>query len=369
MQDTYYLSDRGIQQAVEQGLVRFNPPLEDKQIQPASIDLLLDDIEETFPLQGFEKHWKRREGLWIPAHSEAELRTTQEVSWDIAPLKLKTELRSSMRRLSCYTPVHGLTMRGFQNRIHVEANNPSSIDIQLSPRDKIAQLLFFFFKSDGACLYESGIVEGGEEEKEAKRFERLSALDHGRLVQTRSEALRLLREGYFSVKPYVLFEGSLVKVHAGKTAKVLRHNIDVNFSKKQSIDHAFEDVVLPYRLMPGEHIVVDTRERLKLSPHIGIHFYDRIIGTSRHRLFLEAEDSILSNMPDGWVDPGYEGSFSRQPKTYRPEGVVINPGELLGHGVLIHFPNPVERAYGSAGLGSHYQGQTKTQLTQEPAKR
>ena len=192
-------------------------------------------------------------------------------------------------------------------------------------------------------------------------------LDKGRQVHSNRTAVKLLREGYFSVSPSAKFEKGMLVVHAGTTARVLRRPVRVVLSQKTDISGAFEKVRLPYRLMPGEHIDVDV-EHLKLSKHIGIQFCDYVLGTSRGFSPRTSEqrllaDAWLSDMPDGWVDPGYKGAFSRQPKTMFSEGVVINPGDVLGHGIIVFYPRGVERPYGSAGLGSHYQNAGKTQFT------
>lgn len=369
-EDICYLTDRGIRQALERGLLRFDPPLEDRQIQPASIDLLFDSIEDVVPLahlwpSGRYPSWP--EANQIPKHSDVTLNTTQKMFW--APsLRFKTELRSSLRRLSGHMQIFGWTRIGPENRVLVEMINPGGININLARGDKIAQLLFYYTFSVFAGLYEAGL-KGYE--REAEEFSRVAELDHGRLVATNQEAKRLLLEGYFSVSPEARFEKGRLKVHAGKTIQILRENLTVDFSKKQDISDAFEEVRLPYRLMPGEHVVILTRENLGLSKHVGIHFVDHLAFTGRdlslltHPLEHVAADLPLWCMPDGWVDPGYKGVFTRQPKTYYPKGVVIKKGDVLGHGTIIFFPTGVERPYGSKELGSHYQNASNVKLTQK----
>jgi len=194
-------------------------------------------------------------------------------------------------------------------------------------------------------------------------FEQLRELDHGWTV---TDAHWLHDVWYHAVKPKLETEFHYVVVHAGDTARVLSDPIDVDFAAKQSIAHAFREVKLPYTIKKGDHGVVDTRESFELSDHIGIHFYDNQFGMPRGLTILEGRrpyDFPLGGIPDGGVDPGYCGSFSRQPKTYSP-GMVISLGEVLGHGVLFFFPNGTSRLYGYRELGSHYQNQKETKLTQ-----
>lgn len=367
MEPLFYLTDRGIRQAVERGFLRFDPPLEDRQVQPASVDLFLDSFEGVFRTEAYEGELRRGDGLVIPGQHETTLRATQTIDW-VPPLGFHGELRSSLRRLACYTPVGNIHLDSVPNgsKMLLEVNNQSLIDLVMSPGDKFAQALFTFYKTDDAYFFERDGYDSGGAGQQFARFGELRQLDHGWTVTDECWLRWLHEENYFQVLPEFVNERQLLRVHAGSTARVLRDRICVDFSSRKSIDDAFETVELPYRLMPGEHIVVDTRESLKLSPHVGVHFYDNLLGTTRgitHRSPRQ-RDFPLSCLPDGWVDPGYEGTFSRQPKTLDEEGVVISPGDVLGHGVVIFYPNGVGREYGSEGLNSHYQHQTRTQITQ-----
>ena len=51
------LTDRGIRAAITAGLIKIDPPLEGKQLQPASIDFCLDHIEVDGPSD--ENGWKK----------------------------------------------------------------------------------------------------------------------------------------------------------------------------------------------------------------------------------------------------------------------------------------------------------------------
>ena len=50
------LTDRGIKAAITAGFIKIDPPLEEKQLQPASIDLCLDHIYIDGPAD--ENNWK-----------------------------------------------------------------------------------------------------------------------------------------------------------------------------------------------------------------------------------------------------------------------------------------------------------------------
>lgn len=359
-----FLTDRGIRQALDSGLLKFYPPLEDRQIQPASLDLLLDSVVENFPID--ERCAKPWEGNVLLPNSQVELRTSQRMEF-AQGLGFYTELRSSLRRLSCYTP-SGITMMGEGDHVHVEVYNPGRITVNLARNDKIAQLVFCFSKfSAGASLHKSGF-EGYEAEAEV--HEKLLLLDSGYPVRKSSEARKLLVDGYFAVTPEAKFEKGLLCVHAGDNARVLRQDVVFDFSAKTDLSGLFEEVRLPYRLRPSEHLIVDAVESFELSSHVALQFYGNMVGTRsmispfNHSFERAVADFKLSGRPDGWIDPGYKGAFSRQPKTFFEEGVLIRPGMCLGHGLIIFYPNGVERPYGSQGLNSHYQNATTTDVIQ-----
>lgn len=121
------------------------------------------------------------------------------------------------------------------------------------------------------------------------------------------------------------------------------------------------DISGGYTLSPYDHIVVETRENFALSGYIGIRFWDNLISplvenmqgfsyTEREEVF--AVNANLICLSDGWMDPGYKGGFSRQPKWLT--GRTIRPGDEVGLGQVFYFPKGVEREYGNPELGSQY---------------
>ena len=100
-----------------------------------------------------------------------------------------------------------------------------------------------------------------------------------------------------------------------------------------------------------------------------MRFVDNMIRTPPGDRLDPRSELKLLNMSEGWVDPGYTGCFSRQPKTFQTAGHTIREGDVLGHGLIIFFANGVQRPYGSKELGNHYQSKTKTVLTQGEAKK
>jgi len=359
------LSDRGIKQAVKKGILKFDPELKEEQIQPASIDMFYEkmDSREKIP------HLKRGitpyiEDVLQPGYIY-DLVSTQSmyIKYD---MKVRMDLRSSLRRLGAYIRVPtvmgafgpGTIPYGF--KAGLEVVNPVNISIKLHRGDKIAQLMYVFEAPSESEMKDNNIyfLKGKEEYKE------FLELEHGVIVKDNETARKLAREGYFSVSTGETFKKGFLAIHAGKEAYLVRKSTEVEFGKKNSLDNVLEKVSLPYKLKPGEHIAVEAKENLDLSERIGMQFYNLPLAVTKKELFSGnfMVDGELRGIADGWVDPGYKGAFSRQPKTYYSRGVNIKEGDILGYARLIYFENGVERPYGSKGLGSHYQNADKTVL-------
>ena len=50
------LNNRGIKQAIEKKLLIIDPPMQDKQLQPASLDMCVDSVEDYARIDGGKRH-------------------------------------------------------------------------------------------------------------------------------------------------------------------------------------------------------------------------------------------------------------------------------------------------------------------------
>ena len=92
------LNDKGIKQAVKKGILNFEPKLRDEQIQPTSIDLFyekIDDYEE-IPMYPLKRKNLMKDTLQ-PGYIY-DIETTQLISTK-PDMFLLMDLRSSLRRL------------------------------------------------------------------------------------------------------------------------------------------------------------------------------------------------------------------------------------------------------------------------------
>lgn len=66
---------------------------------------------------------------------------------------------------------------------------------------------------------------------------------------------------------------------------------------------------------------------------------------------------LLIHATAGFIDPGFNGTVTLELKNIGHTPLWLPVGERICQIVLTQLTSPAERPYGSAGLGSHYQGQ------------
>lgn len=104
-------------------------------------------------------------------------------------------------------------------------------------------------------------------------------------------------------------------------------------------------------LYPGEFILATTAERVTLAGYLA----GRLEGKSTlGRLGLAVHSTA------GLIDPGFDGCITLEISNVGPLVLTLQPGDLIGQLTLDYTATACERPYGSAGLGSHYQGQLLT---------
>jgi dCTP deaminase len=104
----------------------------------------------------------------------------------------------------------------------------------------------------------------------------------------------------------------------------------------------------PFILHPGEFILGSTLEWIKLPDDIA----GRIEGkSSLGRL------GLLIHSTAGFVDPGWEGNLTLELSNVSPIPITLYYKMKIGQISFNKMSTPVDNPYGSAKLGSHYQGQ------------
>lgn len=142
------LSDRTIKELIEKGIMQITP-LEDYQVQPASVDLRLGNNflkldENMTELMTLDKEIKytsyNSEELIIPPHSFL-LATTMEYIQLPADITAFVEGRSSIGRMGLFIQNAGWVDPGFKGQITLELYNANSLPIKVSSGRRICQLV------------------------------------------------------------------------------------------------------------------------------------------------------------------------------------------------------------------------------------
>lgn len=142
------LSDKSIKQKLQDGQLVIKP-LEDYQIQPASVDLRLGNSFLKFAVSeamldlskapDYES-WQAQE-IVLGAHCFA-LATTKETIALPTNLTAFVEGRSSIGRMGLFIQNAGWVDPGFQGQITLELYNANNLPIRLQSERRICQLVF-----------------------------------------------------------------------------------------------------------------------------------------------------------------------------------------------------------------------------------
>lgn len=103
-------------------------------------------------------------------------------------------------------------------------------------------------------------------------------------------------------------------------------------------------------LDPGNFILGVTAEHIELK--------DTIVGRLDGRSSL-GRMGLLIHITAGYVDPGWRGRLTLEIANVSPYTLVIRPGQKICQISFMELTSPVQRPYGSMGLGSHYQFQER----------
>ena len=104
----------------------------------------------------------------------------------------------------------------------------------------------------------------------------------------------------------------------------------------------------PFVLHPGEFVLGSTFESVSLPDDLA----GRLEGkSSLGRL------GLLTHSTAGFIDPGFTGHITLELSNVANLPITLWPGMKIGQLCLFRLSSPAERPYGSAEVGSRYQGQ------------
>ncbi len=146
---------------------------------------------------------------------------------------------------------------------------------------------------------------------------------------------------------------SSVDLHLGTTFQVFRNSrypyIDPSREQAGLMEPVEATSEEPFVLHPGEFVLGTTVERIVLPNDIVARLEGK---SSLGRL------GLLIHSTAGYVDPGWDGRLTLELSNVANLPIVLMPGMAVGQISFSQMTTPVDRPYGTPGLGSKYQGQT-----------
>ena len=157
---------------------------------------------------------------------------------------------------------------------------------------------------------------------------------------------------------------SSVDVHLAERFQVFRNSrypyIDPSVEQSGLMEMVTASAEAPFVLHPGEFVLGATVERLVLPDDIVARLEGK---SSLGRL------GLLIHSTAGYVDPGWDGTLTLELSNVANLPIVLTPGMPIGQLSFMRMTTPVERPYGTPGLGSRYQGQVEPTPSRSHLKR
>jgi len=165
---------------------------------------------------------------------------------------------------------------------------------------------------------------------------------------------RLLDEGHIEIDPYdpSLLQPSSVDVRVDRYFRVF-HNarypfIDVKQPQEDLTELVEIDGDTPFILHPGEFVLGSTLERVRLPDDLRAQLDGK---SSLGRL------GLLIHSTAGFIDPGWDGHVTLELSNVANLPITIYYAMKIGQLSFVQLTEPAEAPYGTAELGSKYQGQ------------
>ena len=174
-----------------------------------------------------------------------------------------------------------------------------------------------------------------------------------RVVLSDRTIRRLIDEGRIGIEPFdpSLMQPSSVDVRVDRYFRVFRNSrypyIDVK-SEQEELTELVEVGDEAFILHPGEFVLGSTLERVTLPDDLVARLEGK---SSLGRL------GLLIHSTAGFIDPGWDGHVTLELSNVANLPITIYSGMKIGQLSFVQLSEAAERPYGSAGIGSKYQGQ------------
>jgi dCTP deaminase len=181
--------------------------------------------------------------------------------------------------------------------------------------------------------------------------------------------LRLVNDGHIRIDPWDpgLVQPASVDLRLGDSFRVFHNHRASAIDLRNPPENLTEEVVVGgdegFVIHPGEFCLGRTLEWVELPADI----VARIEGkSSLGRL------GLIVHATAGFCDPGWKGTLTLELNNLTRIPIRLYPGLPIAQLSFMTLDRPAQRPYGSAGLGSHYQGQraaTESRYEGGPARR
>jgi dCTP deaminase len=166
---------------------------------------------------------------------------------------------------------------------------------------------------------------------------------------------RLLEEGRIGIDPFddELVQPSSVDVRVDRYYRVFRNSRYPYIDVKEPMEDLTElvevaDEEQPFILHPGEFVLGSTLERITLPDDLVARLEGK---SSLGRL------GLLIHSTAGFIDPGWDGHVTLELSNVANLPITIYTGMKIGQLSFVQLTETAESPYGSAAIGSKYQGQ------------
>jgi dCTP deaminase len=174
-----------------------------------------------------------------------------------------------------------------------------------------------------------------------------------RVVLSDRTIRRLIEEARIGIEPYdpALMQPSSLDVRVDRYFRVFRNSrypyIDVK-AEQEELTELVEVGDEAFILHPGEFVLGSTLERVTLPDDLVARLEGK---SSLGRL------GLLIHSTAGFIDPGWDGHVTLELSNVANLPITIYPGMKIGQLSFVQLSEAAEHPYGSAGIGSKYQGQ------------
>jgi dCTP deaminase len=165
---------------------------------------------------------------------------------------------------------------------------------------------------------------------------------------------RLVEAGAIAIEPWDpdLVQPASVDLRLGDSFRVFHNHRVTAIDLREPPTNLTEEVVVgagePFAIHPGEFVLGRTLEQVRIPDDV----VARIEGkSSLGRL------GLIVHATAGFVDPGFEGTLTLEITNLTRVPIMLYAGLLIAQLSFMGLDAPAEHPYGSAELGSHYQGQ------------